>query len=878
MRLLLGLIVATVFAETGAAVPPAYRFQIEVLATAMPKPMELEVAPDGRIFFNEIDGTLRIYKPQSRTVVEAGKIPVFTPQENGFLGFALDPNFAENQWIYLYYSATNHNGQRLSRFRMAGDRLLLRSEKVMLEFNEQRRECCHHAGTVEFAPDGCLLISTGDNTHPGGDTKGYAPIDERPDKEPWDAQKSSANTHDLRGKILRIRPRPDATYEIPDGNLFPKDGSRGRPEIYVMGCRNPWRMSVDERTGIVYWGEVGPDAHNDGERGSRGYDELNQAKRAGNFGWPYFVGNNFRYADVDFATGEIGARFDPRRPVNASKNNTGSRVLPPAQPALIYWPYADSPEFPILGKGGRTACAGPVFHWRDSFAKTDGFPRHFDNCLLFWDWQRPFMKWARLDSNSDLVGIEHFTDAVVLVNDKTQKDLAPDNEAFVIRRPVDAQFGPDGCLYLLDYGNTWGANTDSKLLRISYRRGNLPPVAKAAATPVVGREPLNVELDASQSKDHEGDAIRYEWSLGKEVIARTAAAKLRLDQPGNYIASLKVTDAGGLSSINRVPITVGNSRPQVRFEDPQNGDFFTSGKPIRFQVYVEDHEDGNSRLYDELMEGRTFVSGTFKARLDEEEIVAPGLAMMRRSDCFNCHAIDQQIVGPPFLEVANRYRGQAAAVDVTVQRVIKGSTGVWGEVPMLPHAQHSEQEAEQMVRWIFALKPGSTGRKMTRGLTGTLSPPKDAKIRFATLEATYTDLGRKPAGPLAGKTTVLLRHRQVEAETCSEHAGLRIAGRQLGSIKHNSFARFKNINLSGTRSITVRVASGTQGGLLEVRAGSQDGPIITAFDVKNTGNWGTWIELKNEIPPSNERTDIYACFKKPGSPGIMNLDWLRFDE
>ena len=878
MRVLLGLICASVVAAATAAVPPAYRYQIEVLATGMPKPMELEVAPDGRIFFNEIGGTLRIYKPDSRAVVDAGTIPVFTPQENGFLGFALDPKFAENQWIYFFYSTTNHSGQRLSRFRMDGDRLVVASEKVMLEFNEQRRQCCHHAGTVEFAPDGCLLISTGDNTHPGGDTKGYAPIDERPDKEPWDAQKSSANTHDLRGKILRIRPRPDASYEIPDGNLFPRDGSQGRPEIYVMGCRNPWRMSVDEQTGIVYWGEVGPDAHNDGERGSRGYDELNQAKRAGNFGWPYFVGNNFRYADVNFANGEIGPLFDPARPVNESKNNTGNRVLPPAQPALIYWPYADSPEFPILGKGGRTACAGPVFHWRDSFAKTDGFPKHFDNCLLFWDWQRPFMKWARLDGNSDLVDIEHFSDAVVLVNDKNQKDLPADNEAFIIRRPVDAQFGPDGCLYLLDYGNTWGANADAKLLKISYRRGNLPPVARATANPVVGREPLNITLDASQSKDHEGEAIRYEWTLGDKLIAKTAQADLKLDQLGNYIASLKVTDASGLSSLARVPITVGNSRPKIRFDSPQKGDFFTPGKAIRFRVYVEDHEDGNSRDYDELMEGRTFVSGTFKTKLDEEEIVAPGLAMMRSSDCFNCHAVDQKIVGPPFLEVANRYRGQSAALDLTVQRVLKGSTGVWGEVPMLPHAQHSEQEAEQMVRWIFDLKPGSTGRKMTRGLTGNLDVPKDGKIRFAAIEATYTDLGRQPAASLAGKTSVLLRHRQVEAETCDEHAGLNIAGSKLGSIKHNSFARFKNINLTGTKSITVRVASGTQGGLLELRAGSKEGQIITIFDVKNTGNWGTWIEMKNKIAPTDQRADIYACFKKPNSPGIMNVDWIRFDE
>ncbi|MDO8629917.1 MAG: PQQ-dependent sugar dehydrogenase, partial [Phycisphaerales bacterium] len=310
--------------------PPDYRFEVEVLTENIPLPMELELAPDGRIFFNELGGKLKIYKPATREVVIAGEIPVFAEQENGFLGFALAPNFTKNNCIYLFYSPKDYTGARLSRFVMRGDTLDLASERKILEFGEQRRECCHHAGSVEFGPDGNLFISTGDNTHPGGDSDGYAPIDERPDRFPFDAQKSSANTHDLRGKILRIRPARDGGYTIPDGNLFPKNGSKGRPEIYVMGCRNPWRMSVDQRTGIVYWGEVGPDAGGDGPRGPRGYDEINQARKAGNFGWPHFVGNNFAYADFDFATKRLGAKYDARAPINSSPNNTGALVLPPA--------------------------------------------------------------------------------------------------------------------------------------------------------------------------------------------------------------------------------------------------------------------------------------------------------------------------------------------------------------------------------------------------------------------------------------------------------------------------------------------------------------------------------------------------------------------
>ena len=257
-----------IFSTFSSEVPADYRYQIEVLATALVQPLLLQLAPDGRIFFNELGGQLRIRKP-SGDLIEAGTVPVFAEQENGFLGFALDPDFQRNQWIYLLYSPTNFVGQRLSRFRMGGDHLDLVSEKEILRFPEQRRECCHHAGSVRFAPDGCLLISTGDNTNPFGDSESYGPMDERPNREPWDAQRTAGNTQSKNGKILRIRPTPDGAYTIPDGNLFPKDGSGGCPEVFVMGCRNPWRMSIDEQTGFVYWGEVGPDANDDGPRRSR---------------------------------------------------------------------------------------------------------------------------------------------------------------------------------------------------------------------------------------------------------------------------------------------------------------------------------------------------------------------------------------------------------------------------------------------------------------------------------------------------------------------------------------------------------------------------------------------------------------------------------
>ena len=267
----------------------------------------------------------------------------------------------KNGWIYLYYSPPethqDKNGQKAGRehsfpLHLKEDKLDMASEKVMLRVATQREECCHAGGSLAFDAKGNLYLSTGDNTNPFG-SDGFSPTDERPGRSPWDAQKSPANANDLRGKVLRVTPQADGTIKIPKGNLF-KPGTPGtRPEIYAMGCRNPFRISVDQKNGILYWGDVGPDAQGFQEgRGPAGQDEVNQARAAGNFGWPYFVGDNKAYWKYDFEKKTSGERFDPLKPLNKSPNNTGIKELPPAQPAFIYYPYGPSAKFPVVEGGG----------------------------------------------------------------------------------------------------------------------------------------------------------------------------------------------------------------------------------------------------------------------------------------------------------------------------------------------------------------------------------------------------------------------------------------------------------------------------------------------------------------------------------------------
>ncbi|MEZ6126680.1 MAG: PQQ-dependent sugar dehydrogenase [Planctomycetaceae bacterium] len=489
------------------------RFEPTVLATGLMRPMELEVAPDGTVYFIELEGQVKTLNPRTGAITEVGSVKITTEQENGLIGMALDPAFNSNHWIYLQYSPPDFEGQHISRFTITDGKLDPSSEKLLFKYDEQRKQCCHHAGALQFGPTGDLYISSGDNTNPFDDSRGYAPIDERPGREPWDAQRTSANSRSGNGKILRIHPEPDGTYTIPEGNLFPLDGSQGLPEIYVMGCRNPWRISIDEETGFLYWGDVGPDAGGNSERGPRGHDEINQARQAGFFGWPYFNADNQPYADVNFETGDIGPMFDAAHPINESVNNTGVRELPPAQPAMIYYPSASSEVFPELASGGRTACAGPVYHFNPELKSDRKFPEQLDRVLFIYEWSRHWVKQVHLTADSRVERIEPFL------------------PGYTFARPIDMQFGPDGALYLLEYGETWGVNRDARMIRIDYIRGNRTPRAVARAE--------NNGTPAAGSETHQRWQSRQGWrrsdlSVASDQYARSAGQPCRAFKRAQY--------------------------------------------------------------------------------------------------------------------------------------------------------------------------------------------------------------------------------------------------------------------------------------------------------------------------------------------------------
>lgn len=445
-------------------------------------PTALAVDSRGRVFFTSLRGPVRMWDPatgRDRVVLD---IEVYgdarTQTEEGLLGIALDPRFDETGWVYLHYAdpaltrnaaGTQQGVMRISRFDFDGERLVPASEKVLLETTMDREMCCHAGGSLGFGPDGHLYAGIGDNTPPQSGA-GYACLDERPGRVLWDSQRTSSDTSDLRGKILRIHPEPDGSYTIPEGNLFPPGTEGARPEIYVMGVRNPWKIGFDRRKGILYWGDPGPDAGDTetrtwiregvrellrGRRGPPGHDEINAARAAGNYGWPYFVGPNLPYADWDYETETPGELFDPERVANDSPNNRGLRELPDAQPSLIHYPYAELAEHPELGKDGRVAGVGAVYYFDPALESSCKLPADYDHTLFIFDWMRNWIVALRLDENEQVASMQRFLPEMTFMS------------------PIALDLGPDGCLYVIEWGSYWGAeNLDSQISRIEYRGGH----------------------------------------------------------------------------------------------------------------------------------------------------------------------------------------------------------------------------------------------------------------------------------------------------------------------------------------------------------------------------------------------------------------------
>ena len=817
-------------------VPEENRFVKTVLTIGtLFEPTEMTILPNLDILLVQRRGEIMLYKEDTKKVSQVGFLNAYfqtsaqgANAEEGVLGIAADPGYEKNNFVYIFYSPADTSVNRLSRFKFINNKLDNSSEKVILQFYSQREICCHTGGSIAFGPDGLLYVSAGDNSTPFNVPKqefvnnGYGPMDNRPGLEQYDARRSSGNTNDLRGKIMRIRIMEDGTYEIPEGNLFPPNTPYTKPEIYVMGNRNPYRISIDRKTGYLYWGEVGPDAGADSpERGPRGYDEVNQARKAGYFGWPFFVGNNYPYRQYDYKTGISGEAFDPAKPLNNSANNTGLKILPPVQPPFIWYPYAESKEFPQVGTGGRNAMAGPIYH-SEFYPKETRYPDYFNNKLFIYDWIRGWIKAVSMKPNGDYDSMEAFMSSTSFAN------------------PIDMELGPDGKIYILEYGKGWFAkNPDAGISRIDYIGGNRPPkINELTISNTSGILPykLQAKIDAT---DPDKDELTYVWDLGNGIKKTTSQPSIQYTytKAGEYPVSVQVIDKQKASSNSTtIYVFAGNAQPKVSIALKGNRTFYFPGKAVDYQVLVTDQgsvvNKNNIYVSNNYTKGSDMAGASLGHQRFAETLIGQGL--MLKSDCMACHQVSTKSVGPSFTQVSAKYQKDPNAISYLSAKIIKGGGGVWGEVAMSAHPSMTDADARKIAQWVLSLENKAVN-KASLPSSGKIVPPANTsaaeKSNFS-LKADYTDQGSSGLKPLSGSDAIYLRSHIIDAREITEKNGLALKDSTATGFlvypQNKGWLKLSKIDLAGIKNLELTSFSKGEAGnySIEVRLDSENGNII----------------------------------------------------
>ena len=234
---------------TYAATLPAGFTETEI--SGLSNPTAMEIAPDGRIFVCQQGGSLRVIKNGTLLATPFITLNVDPNGERGLLGIAFDPNFATNNFLYLYYTVPidpRHN--RVSRFTANGDVVVPGSETIIMELENLTSATNHNGGGLHFGPDGKLYVAVGEN-----------------------ATASNAQTLSNRlGKMLRI----NADGSIPTDNPFFNQAVGNNRSIWAFGLRNPFTFAFQPGTGRMFINDVGQNT----------WEEINDGIAGSNYGWP----------------------------------------------------------------------------------------------------------------------------------------------------------------------------------------------------------------------------------------------------------------------------------------------------------------------------------------------------------------------------------------------------------------------------------------------------------------------------------------------------------------------------------------------------------------------------------------------------------------
>lgn len=249
--LMLGLALFSAgYQELSAATLPT-GFSETLIASGLSNPTAMAFAPDGRLFICQQGGQVRVVKNGALLPTPFLSVNVNSSGERGLLGIAFDPDFASNQFVYVYYTtAASPIHNRVSRFTASGD--VGGNETVILELDNLSSATNHNGGALHFGDDGKLYIAVGENATPSN-------------------AQTLANLH---GKILRIN--PDGS--IPTDNPFFNVASDKNRAIWAMGLRNPFTFAFQpgQSQQRMFINDVGQNT----------FEEINEGSPGANYGWP----------------------------------------------------------------------------------------------------------------------------------------------------------------------------------------------------------------------------------------------------------------------------------------------------------------------------------------------------------------------------------------------------------------------------------------------------------------------------------------------------------------------------------------------------------------------------------------------------------------
>jgi glucose/arabinose dehydrogenase len=586
---LVSAVAATLLAVLGppapvrAAAPPA-GFREQTVLTGLNQPMNIEFAPDGRIFVAEKAGRIRVFDsiadPTPALFADLSAV-VHNQHDRGLLGLALHPDFPAQPYVYVLYTYDAPPGRvapvwndnctavggsnggrcvvtgRLSRLQADGNAMTGAEQVLLHDWCQQYPS--HSIGDLHFGADGMLYATAGDGANynvvdygqlgdpinPCGDPPGGAMTAPGAQGGALRSQdvRTAADPTGLDGAVLRLDP---LTGEAAPGNPASGAADANTRRIVGYGLRNPYRLAVRPGTRELWVADVGWNV----------WEEVNRVTdpTAGvtNFGWPCFEG-------APRQGGYDGANLT----LCESLYSAGGQTAPH---------YAYQHSGPVVSgetcPTGGSSISGMAFHP----ATGGSYPAAYRGALFFADYTRDCI-WAMLPATPG--GVPDPANRVTFVP--------------AAANPVDLAVGPGGDLYYADAGGT--------VRRVRYFDGNQPPTAVAAAAPTTGPAPLTVSFDARASSDPDpADAglLRYEWDFTDDgtVDARTATATYTYPPGGPYTARLRVRDSLDATDEQTVAIQAGSSAPAPVVDSPAAGATFAVGRTVTFAGHATDPEDG----------------------------------------------------------------------------------------------------------------------------------------------------------------------------------------------------------------------------------------------------------------------------------------------